>query len=67
MVYTFERMIERHRTAVIDIFTRYCDGKMNRFEIEFYGDIIWRILNIELWLEAFFDQKQNPESQNSSI
>jgi asparagine synthase (glutamine-hydrolysing) len=41
---------------VIVVWDRYCRGKMSRSERRFYGDVLWRILNVELWLEAFFDQ-----------
>jgi asparagine synthase (glutamine-hydrolysing) len=41
--------------AVWDVYDRYCNNKMNRFEKQFYGDVLWRIINLELWLETFFD------------
>jgi asparagine synthase (glutamine-hydrolysing) len=39
--------------AVWDVYDRYCNNKMNRFEKPFYGDVLWRIINLELWFEAF--------------
>ncbi len=39
--------------AVWDVYERYCNNKMNRFEKKFYEDVLWRIINLELWFEAF--------------
>jgi len=44
-----------NQPAILDIFDRYCEGKLNRIERQYYADILWRILNLELWLETFFD------------
>ncbi len=41
--------------VVLETYDRYCDDEMNRFEKEFYGDVLWRIVNLELWFEVFFD------------
>jgi asparagine synthase (glutamine-hydrolysing) len=57
-IFKSRRFIERgyfNHYALIDVYNRYCNGKMNRFERNFYGDILWRVLNVELWLETFFD------------
>jgi asparagine synthase (glutamine-hydrolysing) len=57
-IFKSKKFIKRgyfNHSALIDVFNRYCNGKMNRFEQYFYGDVIWRILNVELWLETFFD------------
>jgi asparagine synthase (glutamine-hydrolysing) len=43
-----------NQNAVLDLYDRYCSGKLNRQQRQFYGDIIWRILNVELWFRAFF-------------
>jgi hypothetical protein len=37
------------------VFDRYCEGKLSHLERQYYADVLWRILNLELWLEAFFD------------
>ncbi|MBN2259967.1 MAG: asparagine synthase, partial [Clostridiales bacterium] len=58
MTFNSERFRRRgyfNQSVILDIFKRYCDGKMNGLEKKFYGEIIWRILNVELWLETFFD------------
>lgn len=39
--------------AVWDVYDRYCNNTMNPFEKKFYGDVLWRIINLELWFEAF--------------
>jgi asparagine synthase (glutamine-hydrolysing) len=57
-VFNSRKFIERgyfNHHAIIDVFNRYCDGQMKRFERLFYGDVIWRVLNVELWMETFFD------------
>jgi len=59
-IFKSRRFIERgyfNHYALIDVYNRYCNGKMNRFERSFYGDILWRVLNVELWLETFFDSE----------
>jgi asparagine synthase (glutamine-hydrolysing) len=44
-----------NQPAVLEAFDRYCDGKLSRIERQSYADVFWRILNLELWLETFFD------------
>jgi hypothetical protein len=44
-----------NQPAVLDVYDRFCNGKMNHFEKMFYTDVFWRILNLELWFEVFFD------------
>jgi asparagine synthase (glutamine-hydrolysing) len=44
-----------NQPAILDIFERYCEGKLSRLERQYYVDVLWRILNLELWLETFFD------------
>jgi asparagine synthase (glutamine-hydrolysing) len=59
-IFKSRRFMERgyfNYSALIDVYNRYCNGKMNRFERDFYGDILWRVLNVELWLETFFDSE----------
>ena len=46
-----------NQQAVLGLYDRFCNGAMNRFEKMFYNDVIWRILNLELWFEVFFDQQ----------
>jgi len=45
-----------NQPAILNVFDRYCSGKLNRIQREYYTNILWRILNLELWLETFFDQ-----------
>jgi hypothetical protein len=57
-VFSYDRFLERgyfNQARVLDIYDRYCSGKLNRPERQFYGEALWRILNLELWLEVFFD------------
>jgi asparagine synthase (glutamine-hydrolysing) len=44
-----------NQAAILDAYDRFCEGKMDRFKSAFYEEIFWRILNLELWLETFFD------------
>lgn len=44
-----------NQPAILDVFDRYCEGRLGRLEREYYENVIWRILNLELWLEIFFD------------
>ncbi|MFB0523507.1 MAG: asparagine synthase (glutamine-hydrolyzing) [Candidatus Bathyarchaeia archaeon] len=48
-----------NQPVVLEVFGRYCRGRLSRLEREYYTDVLWRILNLELWLEMFFD----PESE----
>jgi asparagine synthase (glutamine-hydrolysing) len=41
--------------AILEIFNLYCDGKLNRLGRHYYANVLWRIINLELWLETFFD------------
>jgi asparagine synthase (glutamine-hydrolysing) len=43
--------------AILEVFERYCEGKLNRTERQYYSNVLWRILNLELWLETFFDKE----------
>jgi asparagine synthase (glutamine-hydrolysing) len=42
-----------NQNAVLDLYDRYCKSKLTRQQRNLYGDIIWRILNVELWFRAF--------------
>jgi hypothetical protein len=47
-----------NQPAVLDMYDRFCKEKMNLFEKIVYNDefdVFWRILNLELWFEVFFD------------
>lgn len=46
-----------NHAQILDIYNRYHSGKLRRSDRKFYQDILWRILNLELWLEIFFDQQ----------
>ncbi|MDH5691403.1 MAG: asparagine synthase-related protein, partial [Candidatus Bathyarchaeota archaeon] len=48
-----------NQAAILHMYDRYCDGRLSRLSRRFHGDVLWRILNLELWLETFFD----PESK----
>jgi asparagine synthase (glutamine-hydrolysing) len=45
------------QAVILDFYNRYCNGKLRRHERQLYGDMLWRILNLELWLEIFFDHE----------
>jgi asparagine synthase (glutamine-hydrolysing) len=51
----FRRREYFNQPVILNIFDRYCSGRLNRLEREYYADLLWRILNLELWLEIFFD------------
>jgi asparagine synthase (glutamine-hydrolysing) len=44
-----------NQPVILDMFDRYCEGRFNRIEHQYYGNVLWKILNLELWLETFFD------------
>jgi asparagine synthase (glutamine-hydrolysing) len=46
-----------NQPAVLNLFSRYCLGKLNRIERECYANLLWRIINLELWFEIFFDSE----------
>lgn len=46
-----------NQTVVLNLFHRYCSGALSRIERQHYANLLWRILNLELWLEIFFDQE----------
>jgi asparagine synthase (glutamine-hydrolysing) len=46
-----------NQPAILEVFNRYCEGKLNRLEREYYTDVLWRIINLELWLELYFDEE----------
>jgi asparagine synthase (glutamine-hydrolysing) len=46
-----------NQPAILDAYDRFCEGKMDPFTSAFYAEVFWRILNLELWLEIFFDQE----------
>ena len=55
-----------NQAAVLDVFDRYCDGRLSRLDREFYADVLWRIFNLELWLETFFDSESKSSLLNSA-
>jgi hypothetical protein len=66
-IFKSRRFVERgyfNNSALIDIFNRYCNGKMNRFERQLYEGVLWRVLNVELWLETFFDSEKKSSLPN---
>jgi asparagine synthase (glutamine-hydrolysing) len=44
-----------NQPAILDAYHRFCEGKMDRFTSAWHAFVFWRILNLELWLEVFFD------------
>jgi len=58
----FRRRGYFNQPVVLNIFDRYCSGKLSRLEREYYANLLWRILNIELWLEIFFDAEGTLDS-----
>jgi asparagine synthase (glutamine-hydrolysing) len=46
-----------NQPAILEVFDRYCEGRLSRSERQYYTNVLWRILNLELWLETFFDQE----------
>jgi asparagine synthase (glutamine-hydrolysing) len=59
-LFTSKKFREReyfNQPAILAVFDRYCEGKLSRIERQYYQNVLWRILNLELWLETFFDEK----------
>jgi len=46
-----------NQPTILDVFDRYCEGRLSRTERQYYSNVLWRILNLELWLETFFDKE----------
>ena len=44
-----------NQPAILHVFDDYCAGRLDRIERQHYTNMLWRILNLELWLETFFD------------
>lgn len=44
-----------NQPTILEAYDRFCEGKMDRFTSAYYAEVFWRILNLELWLETFFD------------
>lgn len=44
-----------NQPAVIEAYRRFCEGQMDGQTSSWHAYVFWRILNLELWLEAFFD------------
>jgi asparagine synthase (glutamine-hydrolysing) len=44
-----------NQSEILDAYDRFCEGKFDRFSSTRYAEVFWRILNLELWLETFFD------------
>jgi asparagine synthetase B (glutamine-hydrolysing) len=44
--------------AIVDTYERFYEGKMDAFTSSWYAEVFWRILNLELWLEAYFDSEK---------
>jgi asparagine synthase (glutamine-hydrolysing) len=47
-----------NQPAILKVFDRYCEGRLSRIERKYYSNLLWRILNLELWLETFFDKTE---------
>jgi len=47
------------------VFDRYCEGRLNRLERPHYPSVLWRILNLELWLETFFGSEHEGLNKES--
>lgn len=46
-----------NQPVILEAYDRFCEGKMDRFTSARYAAVFWRILNLELWLETFFDSE----------
>jgi asparagine synthase (glutamine-hydrolysing) len=69
-VFESEKFRERgyfNQDAVLELFDRYCNGKLGRVERQYYSNVLWRNLKLELWFEVFVDQQANTISLNSAF
>jgi len=60
-IFESERFGERglfNQEEVLNVFNLLCDGKLDRRELGYYSQVLWRVLNLELWFEAFFDNNE---------
>ena len=57
-VFTSKKFGERgyfNQSVILALYDRFLKGKMNRVDKAFYAEVFWRVLNLELWFEAYFD------------
>jgi hypothetical protein len=40
--------------AIAKAFEKYYNNEYSRFEEWYYGMLLWKIMNLELWLRAYF-------------
>lgn len=43
-----------NQPAILNMYDRLSEGKLDALASAYYGDMLWRILNLELWFETFF-------------
>jgi asparagine synthase (glutamine-hydrolysing) len=49
-----------NHVAILDLYKRYHEKRLSSLQRKSCVEILWRILNVELWLESFFDVKYSP-------
>jgi hypothetical protein len=53
----FRKRGDFNQAKILDVCDRYYDRKLGHSLHQFYGEVLWRIFNLELWLEIFFDHE----------
>lgn len=51
--YKFRERGYFNQHVILEVFDRYCEGRMSQVERLYYAGVLWRIINLELWLETF--------------
>jgi hypothetical protein len=49
-------MVSRYvdKNSIAEAFKRYYNNEFSRFEEWYYRMLLWKIMNLELWLRAYF-------------
>ncbi len=42
-----------NQEAILDVFNYYCEGRLSKAERLYYPGLIWRIINLGLWIQIF--------------
>ncbi len=53
--------------AVMEAYKRFCNGETDQLSSSWQAYVFWRILNLELWLEVFFDQDSNFHHEGTNV
>ena len=49
----FKRRKYFNQDVILNTYSQYLGEKMSWLDDHYYGNLLWRIINLELWLETF--------------